>query len=127
MPPPSNLKVLPKDTDRAHLIQYMRSYEGALGVECEFCHAQNPETKRNDFASDANPMKDKARYMITMTADLNTKYLANLPNRHSTDPITCGTCHQGHSIPVAFVAPERPRPAGGPPAGGAPPAAPPMK
>ena len=49
----------------------MHSYEGALGVECEFCHARNPETKRNDFASDANPVKDKARLMIKMTATIN--------------------------------------------------------
>jgi hypothetical protein len=81
----------------------MREYEGELGVECEFCHARNPETRRNDFASDANPVKDKARIMIRMTDDLNTKYLAQLTDHKSTDVITCGTCHRGMSHPEAFV------------------------
>jgi hypothetical protein len=82
----------------------MHQYEGDLGVDCAFCHARNPETKRNDFPSDANPVKDKARMMIKMTDDLNTKYLAQLSDRKSTDPVTCGTCHRGMERPEVFVA-----------------------
>jgi hypothetical protein len=116
---PKNLKVLPDNTD---LRKVMRGYEGALGVECDFCHAVNPATKRPDPPSDANPVKDKARYMIKMTDDLNTKYLAALPNRKTTDPITCGTCHRGEKHPSVFV--PAPRPEGNrPPGAGAPPAA----
>jgi hypothetical protein len=127
---PKNLKVLPANTD---LRKVMREYAGALGVECSFCHAPaDPVTHRADRASDANPVKDTARYMIQMTDDLNNKYLAEMPNRRYADPISCGTCHRGEKHPSIFVPP--PRPEGNPPPGaqpggaapaGTPPAAPP--
>jgi hypothetical protein len=82
----------------------MHQYEGDLGVECEFCHARNPETKRNDFPSDANPLKDTARVMIKMTDDLNTKYLTQIIGDHKPDnPIICGTCHRGMAHPELFI------------------------
>jgi hypothetical protein len=119
---PKNLKVLPDNTD---LRKVMRQYSGDLGVECEFCHAApDPVTHRSDRASDANPVKETARYMIQMTSDLNDKYLADLPGRRYADPITCGTCHRGEKHPSIFVPP--PRQEGNRPAGmqpGAPPAA----
>jgi hypothetical protein len=132
---PKNLKVLPADTD---LRKVMRGYEGDLGVECEFCHTPaDPVTHRPDRASDANPTKNVARFMIQMTQDLNEKYLAEMPNRRYADPITCGTCHRGEKHPSIFVPPPRPegnRPpgggapsAGGPPAAAAPTSAPPAK
>lgn len=109
-PAPTNIQVLPKNISGDDLIKLMHQYEGDLGVDCEYCHAQNPTTKRNDFASDANPLKETARYMIAMTADLNDKYLEDLPGRRYADPITCGTCHQGQSHPAIFVPrPEPPR------------------
>jgi len=87
----------------------MRGYAGDLGVECEFCHAApDPVTHRADRASDANPMKETARFMIEMTDDLNTKYLAEMPSRRYADPITCGTCHRGEKHPSIFVPPPRP-------------------
>jgi hypothetical protein len=111
-PAPTNIKALPKTISGDDLIKLMHEYEGDLGVGCEFCHAQNPATKRNDFASDANPTKDVARYMITMTADLNDKYLAEMPDRRYADPITCGTCHRGEKHPSVFVPkPQAARPA----------------
>ena len=100
----------------------MHQYEGDLGVDCEFCHARNPQTRHNDFPSDANPTKESARVMIRMTADLNTKYLTQLSDRMSTDPITCGTCHRGSSQPDVFV-PKRQERANQPPGATAPPAA----
>jgi hypothetical protein len=102
-PNPTNIKVLPKDITGDQINKLMHQYEGDLGVECEFCHARNPETKRNDFPSDANPIKETARQMIKMTDDLNTKYLAQLSTRKSTDPVACGTCHRGMSHPDVFV------------------------
>jgi hypothetical protein len=123
-PGPTNIKALPKDISRADLIKVMRQFAGDLGVQCEFCHAQNPTTHRNDFASDANPKKDTARVMIAMTEAINTKYLTQLANHTASDtPVTCGTCHRGESHPSVFV--PQARPAGGPPAPGAtpPPAA----
>jgi len=120
-PAPTNIKALPKNITGDEVIKLMRQFEGDLGVECEFCHAVNPTTKRNDPPSDANPVKNVARYMITMTADLNEKYLAEMPDRRYADPITCGTCHRGEKHPSVYVAPPRPpqqRPGGGaPPAG----------
>ena len=111
-PGPTNIKALPKDISEADLIKLMREYTGDLGVQCSFCHAQDPTTRRTDFASDANPKKDTARTMIRMTADINGKYLASLPD--GADPVTCGTCHQGQSHPPAFVPkPPAPRPPAG--------------
>jgi hypothetical protein len=118
---PQNLKVLPQDTD---LRKVMRQYSGDLGVECEFCHAAaDPVTHRADRASDANPVKETARFMIQLTDDLNNKYLAEMPNRRYADPITCGTCHRGEKHPSIYVAP--PRPEGNRPPGAPPPATPP--
>jgi hypothetical protein len=109
-PNPTNIKALPKNITGDDLIKLMHQYEGDLGVECGFCHARNPETKRNDFASDANPLKNTARIMIKMTDDLNAKYLTQLSGDHkSDDPITCGTCHRGMSHPEAFVPKPRER------------------
>jgi hypothetical protein len=108
-PNPTNIKVLPKDITGDEVIKLMRQYEGDLGVECEFCHARNPETRRNDFASDANPVKDKARLMIKLTDDLNAKYLTQLSDHKSADAVTCGTCHRGMSHPEAFVPKPRER------------------
>jgi hypothetical protein len=116
---PTNLKVLPQDTD---LRKVMRQYAGDLGVECEFCHAAaDPVTHRADRASDANPVKETARFMIQLTDDLNNKYLSEMPNRRYADPITCGTCHRGEKHPSVFVPAPRP----GPGAPAAPPATPP--
>jgi hypothetical protein len=122
---PQNLKVLPEDTD---LRKVMREFAGDLGVECEFCHAApDPVTHRADRASDANPVKETARFMIQMTDDLNNKYLAEMPNRRYADPITCGTCHRGEKHPSIYVPPPRPegnRPPGAAPATPSPTAAP---
>jgi len=130
--PFNNLKVLPDNISRNDLRKLMRQFTGDLGVECEFCHAAaDPVTKREDRASDANPTKETARYMIQMTDDLNTRYLEQLPDRRYADPITCGTCHRGEKHPSVFVAPprqqgNRPAPApGGAPTATTPPSAPP--
>ncbi len=102
-PKPTNLKVLPENTD---IRAVMHQYEADLGVNCRFCHAAPDETTHKiDFASDDNPTKGAARFMIQMTADLNTKYLAGMPDRSFGDAITCGTCHRGHYRPPAFAAP----------------------
>jgi hypothetical protein len=126
-----NLKVLPDNISRDDLRKLMRQFTGDLGVECEFCHAAaDPVTKREDRASDANPAKETARFMIQMTGDLNDRYLAEMPDRRYADPITCGTCHRGEKHPSVFVAPPRQegnRPAPAPPAQAPPAAAPEAK
>lgn len=119
-----NLKVLPDNISRDDLRKLMRQFTGDLGVECEFCHAAaDPVTRREDRASDANPAKETARYMIQMTDDLNTRYLEQMPDRRYADPITCGTCHRGEKHPSVFVAP--PRQQGNRPPGAQPATAPP--
>jgi hypothetical protein len=115
-PPPTNLKVLPKDLTGQQVRDIMRGYERQVGEECEHCHAQDPTTGRNDFPSDANPMKERARVMIKMTADINAVYLTQLTDPKPVNPVDCGTCHRGAGKPALFVPPPRERPAG-PPAG----------
>jgi hypothetical protein len=103
IPAPTNLKVLPKDTTGPQVIAIMRGFEGDLGVECTYCHAKDPATNRPNFASDANPMKDRARVMIRMANAINTEYLTQLTDPKSEAKVTCGTCHRGMSTPPDFV------------------------
>jgi hypothetical protein len=109
--------VLPKDTTGPQVIAIMRGFEGDLGVECSYCHAKDSATGRLNFASDANPMKDRARVMIKMAQAINTEYLTQLTDPKSEAKVTCGTCHRGMSTPPEFVPPPHQHQ-------GAPPAAP---
>lgn len=104
LPRPKNLQVLPKDISNKDLIATMRGYTAALGVECSFCHAENPQTHRIDFASDANPHKNTARIMIRMLNEINTKYLATADQDAPVKSATCGTCHRGNALPPPFAA-----------------------
>jgi len=108
IPAPTNLKVLPKDTTGPQIIGIMRGFAGDLGVECTYCHAKDPATGHPNFASDANPMKDRARIMIKMRNAINAEYLSQLDPKPDT-PVTCGTCHRGSAQPTAFVPPPRER------------------
>ncbi len=121
MPPPSNLKVLPKDMTAQQVVAIMRTWEKELGVECETCHAKDPATGRNNFASDANPLKDRARVMMKMTHTINAEYLTQLTDPKPTQDVNCGTCHRGELKPVAFVVPPPTPRAPGPPPGAVPP------
>ena len=105
-PRPKNLQVLPKDISNKDLIATMRGFKAALGVECSFCHAENPQTHRLDFASDAKPEKTTARTMIRMVHEINSKYLATIhdPDASPADKsVGCGTCHRGSSMPSQFT------------------------
>jgi hypothetical protein len=111
-PKPVNLQVLPKDIAREDLIKIMRGYAGSLSVECNFCHAVNPQTHRLDFPSDAKDDKTIARTMILMTQTINEQYMTQVhgPDAMPEDKhVTCGTCHRGHSMPEHFVPPAEPR------------------
>lgn len=116
LPKPTNLKVLPRDISPQDLLKTMRAYAGALGVECNFCHAVNPQTHKLDFASDARDDKGIARTMILMTRTINQQFMSQVhdPDAMPADKtVTCGTCHRGHSMPMHFVPPpeQRRRPA----------------
>jgi hypothetical protein len=108
MPKPTNLQVLPKDISSQDLMTTMHHFAGDLGVHCTFCHVVNSQTQHPDFASDAKPEKAAARVMMRMTAEIDGKYLAELPDHGEMQKVGCGTCHRGQSTPAAFTpAPEQ--------------------
>ena len=111
--PPQNLKVLPKDIPRPELTAIMRGFTAALGVRCEYCHAlrdgvtpepgQPIQINQLNLPSDANPKKDKARFMLRMTDSLNRVVLASMPDRR--DPpvaVNCMTCHRQNPVPTTI-------------------------
>src|SRR5262245_35000060 len=74
-PPPQNLQVLPKDISRADLTATMRGFAAALGVQCTYCHVDQPA---RDMASDAKQTKKTARVMIQMLAKVNETIAAGV-------------------------------------------------
>ncbi len=107
MPKPVNLKVLPKDISSDDLMKIMQGYSQQLGVKCTFCHAQDTATRRPNFASDMKADKNTARTMISMTNEINAKYLSQIHDPDAAPDqktVSCGTCHQGHSMPMPFKA-----------------------
>ena len=97
-----NLKVLPKNISSKTLSAIMvDEFQDDLGVSCNFCHAENKDTHKPDYASDEKPEKQIARAMMRMTMGINKKYF-NLKHPmigDSTLSITCGTCHHGNPHP----------------------------
>ena len=130
-PPPKaqNLKVLPKNISHKDLDHIMDKWAASLGVHCNFCHARNEQTNKMDFASDAKPEKETARYMLRMEQKINKKFFKagkDSLGMVMEAGINCNTCHHGTAHPELKV-PERQHGPGGPPPGGAgaPPPAPP--
>jgi len=101
-PKPTNLKVLSRDISADDIDRLMHRYQQELGAPCGYCHEENRETKYIDYASDENPIKETARFMISMTSDINNKYLAQLGDRRYSEPISCGNCHRGQIDPPTF-------------------------
>jgi hypothetical protein len=130
-PPPTNLQVLPKDLTGRQVRDIMETWEGSLGVHCDFCHAPDPKNlgpngrPRLNFADDSKPNKQIARIMYTMTQQMNKDYITkamDLDKDGMGSPVTCGTCHRGHEMPEDFVIPReehREGPGAPPPAAGA--------
>jgi hypothetical protein len=87
-----NLQVLPRDIERARLMEVMRDFSAALGVECSYCHTR-------DFASDENPHKNVTRGMMRMTARINGELMPAVAGLHRTADVTCQTCHRGSPHP----------------------------
>jgi hypothetical protein len=100
---PVNLKVLPQEITAAEVGKVMKRFEADLGVKCDHCHVEDPNTHKFNYASDDNPAKGTARQMISMLKDINEKYLPQLgADRRYAAEVTCGSCHQGQSSPPAF-------------------------
>ena len=99
---PKNLKVLPMDIPVRALLDTMRSFTGALGVRCNFCHVgkEGEPLTSYDFAADDKPEKAKARVMMRMVKAIDGEYLTQLPSRSQPAvAVTCATCHRGVSVP----------------------------
>ncbi len=107
-PQPKNLKVLSREMSGDDINKIMRQYEQYLGVPCGYCHEENPETTQIDYASDENPTKETARFMISLTSDINSKLTSQFGDRRYADPITCGNCHRGQIQPPGFELKSRP-------------------
>jgi len=97
-----NLKILKKNISKPELDSIMRFFAVSLGEKCTFCHVRNEAENKMDFASDANPNKGTARYMIRMANKINKKYFKD-QEQNSTKTIqsvTCYTCHHGEAKPL---------------------------
>ena len=99
-----NLKVLPKNISHEELEKEMRSFNKALGVKCDFCHArQTDNPKKLDFASDDKEEKETARDMLKMTMRINKKYFKSGKDEQGQPmmTVTCYTCHNGQKEPAS--------------------------
>src|SRR5436189_1660263 len=98
----TNLKVLPKNISSKNLSRIMiDDFEDGLGVSCGFCHAEEKDSHKLDYASDAKPEKKIARLMMQMTIGINKNYfkLKHPLIGDSTLVINCTTCHNGQPHP----------------------------
>jgi hypothetical protein len=103
-PPDSftNLKVLPKDISKPALIGLMRSFTGALGVRCQYCHVgrEGMPLDSFNFTSDDKRTKRVARVMIDMVSHINDEHLGEVPDRPEPHVVVkCETCHRGLTRP----------------------------
>jgi hypothetical protein len=89
--------------------ELMHKWEAELGTECSTCHAADATRKMPNgrpalnFADDSKPEKATARLMVKMVEEINSQYIGKIDN--SGMPVTCATCHRGHTNPPPFVAP----------------------
>lgn len=94
-----NLKILPKDISKNKLDSIMKSFSFSLGVRCDFCHARTADTTQFhlDFASDAKPDKGAARFMMHMTAYIDTAFFNDDRSARpdTLHTVICYTCHRG--------------------------------
>ncbi len=101
-----NLQYFPEDIEREELIAHMRQFSFALGVACTHCHGTAEQTGFNlkdvDFSLDSKPTKSKAREMLRMTEQINTKLLAPIAKSPLDLPVSCFTCHSGLPLPEAI-------------------------
>jgi hypothetical protein len=97
-----NLQYFRKDIPREELVQRMREFSFALGVRCQHCHAGGDGVSLEgvEWASDDKPAKQKARAMLRLVDELNTRLLPRVPAR--AEPrveVGCVTCHHGLALP----------------------------
>ena len=98
----TNLRVLPKNISSKMLSHIMvDDFEDGLGVGCNFCHAEEKDSHKLDYASDAKPEKSIARNMMRMTMKVNRNYfrLKHPLLGDSLLVVNCSTCHHGQPHP----------------------------
>ena len=103
---PQNIQVLSKDLTGARLGAPMRGFTRALGVRCTHCHVgeEGKGFSTYDFASDANPNKNRAREMLRMLGSING-HLKNIePSGDKRVNMWCHTCHRGLARPITLSA-----------------------
>ncbi|MBY5956747.1 c-type cytochrome [Membranicola marinus] len=104
----NNLKILPKDISHDELSAVMKSFQVALGVGCDACHAKSTDKPgKLDFAAD-HKNKEIALNMMRMTSEINKDYF-DVPGDFKDNylyqefPVTCNSCHNGHEKPVQRI------------------------
>lgn len=95
-----NLQVLPADFPPERLSAVMRGFTNALGVRCTYCHVgeDGRPLSTYDFASDANPNKDRARAMYRLLGVVNEELAGFEPSGERVN-VWCHTCHAGKPRP----------------------------
>ena len=104
--PLENVQFFPREIGRDSLIEVMRGFSFALGVRCQYCHVGGDGISFEgvDFASDEDPDKRKARFMLRMVETLNHGMLPLMADRDApTSEIGCKTCHRGSAKPVLLT------------------------
>lgn len=99
-----SLEVLPADTSADRLRAVMRGFTGALGVRCNYCHVgeEGKPLSTFDFASDANPNKDRAREMMRMLGAIDGHLQKIDSSGTERVGVRCQTCHQGRPRPTTL-------------------------
>ncbi|MGE3508379.1 MAG: c-type cytochrome, partial [Vicinamibacterales bacterium] len=93
LPAASSAQVPVSTPNIVSVVETMRVYTAALGVDCAHCHDPG-DNGRLDYRSNNNPRKQVARNMIAMMADINA--MSGLGrSEDSTTRVTCLTCHRG--------------------------------
>lgn len=102
---PTNLQVLPKDSTGEQLRPVMRGFSRALGVRCSYCHVgeDGKPLSTFDFASDANPNKDRAREMLRMLDSIDGHLQKIEPSSDVRVEVSCHTCHRGRPRPLTLA------------------------
>ena len=92
----TNLQVFPRDVGKRQLINVMKEFSSALGVECTHCHVMKVPGDFNsiDWASDGLLVKDEARGMMRMVGKLNSELVPQAMGK-PVQRVQCVTCHRG--------------------------------
>ena len=103
---PQNIQVLSKELTGRRLGAPMKGFTQALGVHCSYCHVgeEGKGFSTYDFASDANPNKDRAREMLRMLRSINGHLSKIEPSGDKRVNMWCFTCHRGLARPIALSA-----------------------